>query len=246
MDRMLFIAMTGAKQTMLSQAVASNNLANVNTTGFRADLARFMSLPVSGPGHASRVYAVTDRPGSDMQPGGIITTGNDLDVAVNGEGWIAVQAPDGTEAYTRAGELRISASGLLQTAAGHPVLGDGGPITLPPAEKIAIGTDGTVTVLPVGQAATTLAAADRIKLVSPPEKDLTKGEDGLMRTRDGLPQAADARVKLASGALETSNVNAVDAMVNLISLARNFELQIKLMKTAEENESAGTQVMRFG
>lgn len=246
MDRMLFIAMTGAKQTMLSQAVTSNNLANVNTSGFRADLARFMSLPVSGPGYPSRVYAVTDQPGSDQQPGGIMTTGNDLDVAVNGEGWIAVQAPDGTEAYTRAGELRVSETGVLQTAAGHPVLGNGGPITMPAYEKIAIAGDGTITVLPVGQAATTLAAVDRIKLVSPPASDMVKGDDGLMRTRDGLPQPADARVKLTSGAIEGSNVNAVDAMVNLITLARNFELQIKLMKTAEDNEAAAAQVMRFG
>jgi flagellar basal-body rod protein FlgF len=236
--------MAGAKQIMTAQAINSNNLANASTTGFRADMRAFHSVPVYGPALPSRVYAVTDPTGLDLRPGPLVSTGRELDVAVEGEGYIAVQTADGKEAYTRAGDLRMTAEGLLTTGAGHPVLGSGGPIAIPLAEKIEIGRDGTVSLRPVGQAAATLAAADRIKLVNIPAGNVVKGEDGLLHVADGSTPPESAEVNLVSGALEGSNVSAVDAMVNMISLARHFEMAIKSMKTAEENDRAATQVLR--
>ncbi|MFA7096516.1 MAG: flagellar basal-body rod protein FlgF [Gammaproteobacteria bacterium] len=246
MDRLLYVAMTGASQTMLAQAANSHNLANVSTTGFRADLEAFRSLPVYGPGYPGRVYAMTEGKGVDFSPGSIITTGRDLDVAVNGSGWIAVQAPDGTEAYTRAGDLRVTSGGMLVTGAGHPVLGNGGPIAVPPYETLEIGADGTISIRPLGQGAETLAVVDRIKLVDPPLQDLEKGQDGFLRLKDGVTAFPEAHVQLVSGALESSNVNAVDAMVRMIELARQFELQVKTMKTAEENDAVSARVMQLG
>jgi flagellar basal-body rod protein FlgF len=245
MDRMLYLAMTGARQTLLAQNSAANNLANATSTGFRADLEQFRSMPVFGDGHPSRVYAMTERPGTDFSHGPIQHTGNELDIAVQGDGWIAVQAPDGSEAYTRAGDLHVTSNGLLETGAGHGVMGDGGPIAIPPAEKIEIGVDGTISIRPVGQAANALAALDRIKLVNPPLDSLVKGPDGLFRLADGQNAPPDAFVKVTPGAVESSNVNSVSEMVDLINLARLFELQVKAMKTAEENEQSAVQLMRM-
>ena len=244
MDRMLYVAMSGAKQIMLAQAVNNNNLANVSTAGFRADLDAFRSMPVFGPGYPSRVYTMTDRPGTDMSAGALTTTGRELDVAVNGQGWITVQAPDGSEAYTRAGDLRVSVNGQLETGAGHPVMGNGGPIAIPPFDKIEIGSDGTISILPIGQAPSALAVVDRIKLVNPLQRDMEKGVDGLMRVK-GSEVAPDATVSLAGGVLESSNVNAVEAMVKMIELSRHYETQIKMMRVAQENDVAATQMMRM-
>ncbi len=244
MDRMLYVAMSGAKQIMLAQAVNNNNLANVSTAGFRADLDAFRSMPVFGPGYPSRVYTMTERPGTDMSAGALTTTGRELDVAVNGQGWIAVQAPDGSEAYTRAGDLRVSVNGQLETGAGHPVMGNGGPIAVPPFDKIEIGSDGTISILPIGQAPSALAVVDRIKLVNPLQRDMEKGVDGLMRVK-GSDAAPDATVSLAGGVLESSNVNAVEAMVKMIELSRHYETQIKMMRVAQENDVAATQMMRM-
>jgi flagellar basal-body rod protein FlgF len=243
MDRMLYVAMSGAKQTMLAQTANSNNLANANTNGFRADLAAFRSMPVSGPGEPTRVYAMSENAGVDTSSGAINPTGRDLDIAIKGEGWIAVQASDGSEAYTRVGNLRIEDGGILKTGSGLAVLGNGGPIALPPAEKIEIGTDGTVSIRGIGQAASTLTVLDRIKLVRVDGNALAKGEDGLLRMRDGGIAPPDAAVGVVSGALETSNVNTVDAMVNLISLARQYETQVKMMKTAEDIDNAASQLL---
>ncbi len=246
MDRMLYVAMSGAKQTMLAQAVNTNNLANASTSGFRADLATFHSVPIYGPGQQSRTYAVAEQPGIDASEGALLTTGRELDMAVKGQGWIAVQAPDGSEAYTRAGDLRISATGQLTNGAGHAVLGNGGPIAVPAFEKLEIGADGTISIRPVGQSATTLAIVDRVKLVKPPVDQMYKGDDGLMRLKDNATLPPDASIQVVSGVLESSNVNAVESMVNMISLSRQFEMQIKLMKTAEDNDSAASQIMRLG
>lgn len=245
MDRMLYIAMSGAKQTMLAQAVNANNLANSNTTGFRKDLAAFRSMPVFGPGEPTRVYAMTERPGVEFNSGTINATGQELDIAIKGDGWIAVQAKDGTEAYTRAGNLSIEEGGLLKTSGGVLVLGNGGPIAIPQAEKVEIGGDGTISIQAVGQAANALTALDRIKLVNPDLRNLVKGEDGLMRLRDNSTATPDASVNIISGALESSNVNAVDAMVSMITLARQYEVQIKSMKTAEESDTAATELLSF-
>lgn len=245
MDRMLYVAMTGAKQTLVAQAANAHNLANVSTSGFRADLAAFRAMPVFGPGQASRVYAMAERPGVDWSAGVVSHTGRELDVAVMGEGWIAVQGRDGREAYTRAGDLRVTPSGQLTTGAGLAVLGNGGPIAIAPYEKLDIGADGTISIRASGQAAAALAVVDRIKLVNPPRAELRKGEDGLMRLRDGRDAEADAGVRLVSGSLEGSNVNAVDALVNMLTLQRQFEMQVKMMRTTEETDAAAAQLMRL-
>lgn len=245
MDKSLYVAMTGAAQNMLATAVHANNLANVATTGFRADFAQAKAMPVFGESLPSRVYAMTETPATDITPGGMQETGRDLDVAINGDGWIAVQAPDGSEAYTRAGDLKIDTSGLLLTGSGLPVLGNGAPIALPPAQSIEIGVDGTISIRPLGAAAQEIAEVDRIKLVNPEPNQLYKGTDGLMHSRDGAPLLADANVRLESGFLESSNVNAISALTDLISLSRQFEMQIKLMRTAERNADASARLLQI-
>ena len=243
MDRMLYVAMSGAKQVSMAQAVNSNNLANANTTGFREDLAAFRSMPVFGEGAPTRVYAMTESPGVNMVSGAIQSTGRDLDMAVQGEGWIAVQAPDGSEAYTRAGNLRIESGGMLVTGSGYPVLGNRGPIAIPQAETHEIGVDGTITIRGIGEFANSLSVVDRIKLVNPDNAEMIKGKDGLMRLQSGAEADPDATVRLVSGALETSNVNTVDAMVNMIALARQYEAQVGMMKTANEMATKSDELL---
>jgi flagellar basal-body rod protein FlgF len=246
MDRSLYIAMSGAKQTLLAQASNTNNLANSQTTGFKADFDQFRSMPVFGPGHPSRVYAMAERPGVDLTPGVIQTTGRNLDIAVNGEGWIAVQGNDGKEAYTRAGDLRISPEGQLQTGTGLQILGDNGPLAIPEADKIEIARDGTISIIPLGDNASTLVEVGRIKLVNPNLKDLEKLNDGLLTLKPDSPvPEADANVILVQGALESSNVNTIGAMVKMIELSRNFELQVKVMKQADENSDTSAKLMQL-
>ena len=244
MDRSLYVAMNGAKQAQLHQATNTNNLANASTTGFRADFDAFNSLPVIGPGYESRIYNQDERSGIDLSSGALQQTGRELDIAVSGSGYIEVQAPDGSSAYTRAGDLHTTSAGLLETGAGHPVLGNDGPIALPPYEKLEIAADGTISILPVGQEATTLATIDRIKLVNASSEDLIKGEDGLLRAVPGVSFEADASVTVTSGVLESSNVNTVSELLDMIELARNFEMHIKMMQAIEENDSATTQLLR--
>lgn len=244
MDRFLYISMSGAKETLRAQTVNNHNLANASTTGFRADLSAFQARAVLGAGHASRAYATSSTMGWDASQGALQSTGRELDVGVQGEGWIAVQGRDGREAYTRAGDLRVDPSGLLMNGAGHPVLGDAGPISVPPHASMMIAADGTVSIVPLGQGPETTAIVGRIKLVNPPQQALARGEDGLFRTVDGSDSPPDAGVRLASGVLESSNVNAADAMVNMIELARRFDLQVKAMRTAEENAASAAQLLR--
>ncbi len=246
MDRMLYVALGGARQTLRAQAVVANNLANVSTPGFKAEMQRIVDLPLQGPGYPSRVYARDQGLGADFSPGARMATGRDLDVMIDGDGFIAVQAPDGTEAYTRAGNLRVTANGQLLTGAGYPVLGNGGPIALPPFEKLEVGADGTVSIRPVGQEATTLAVVDRIKLVRPEAAGLSRTAEGLFSPMDGSVAPADAEVRLVAGALEGSNVNAVGALVDMIEISRRFEMQVKMLKAAEDNDAAATQLLRLG
>lgn len=245
MDKALYVAMSGAAQTMLAQAANSNNIANVSTPGFRADYAQFRSMPVYGPGYPSRVYAMTERSGTDFTPGPMNATGNDLDIAINGKGWIAVQARDGSEAYTRAGDLRITSNGLLVTGGGNVVMGNNGPITIPPASKIQFGVDGTISYRPMGQQATTMTVLDRIKLVNPPDDQLQKGTDGLMRLAGGKTAPADGNVKIVSGMLEGSNVNIAESLVNMIDLQRQYEMQIRIMRDAEQNADSAKQILQL-
>lgn len=246
MDKMLFIAMNGAKQAMKAQTNISHNLANVSTLGFKANLDAYNTWHVEGPGHNSRVYNKHDSSGTNMMPGSFTSTGRDLDVAVNGEGWIAVQAPDGSEAYTRAGDLRISENGLLTNGVGHPVMGNSGPVVVPPADKVEIGADGSISIIPVGQSAETMAILDRIKLVNPDPSVMSKGADGLLRVNDGALNTAepDVSVNLLSGVLEQSNVNAVSELVSLIENARQFEANVKIMRTAQESDEVSARLLR--
>ncbi|HYD95684.1 MAG TPA: flagellar basal-body rod protein FlgF [Noviherbaspirillum sp.] len=242
MDRLIYTAMTGAKHILEQQANNSHNLANATTTGFRAQLDSFRAVPVIGAAMPTRAFVVDATVGSDFTPGPIQNTGRDLDVAVQGKGWIALQLEDGTEAYTRNGSLKISENGVLQTQSGINVMGDGGPIAIPPDVAVAIGKDGTVSAISTtGKAtATTLG---RIKLVNPPEENIVRSDDGLFRLRDGGEADADAAVSVIGGSLEGSNVNVVDAMVNMISLSRQFEMHMNLLKNVESNEQKAGQLL---
>lgn len=244
MDRMLWVATTGAAELLEAQATVAHNLANASTDGYRADLHAFSSYLVQGPGFPTRVNAVNQPLGFDPRIGTLQPTGRDLDIAIRGDGWIAVQAPDGTEAYTRAGSLRRTATGLLETAQGHPVLGDGGPLTLPALQQLEIGGDGTLSIVPEGLGPETVAAVARLKLVNPPADQLAKGPDGLMRMKDGTTAPADASVRVVSGVVESSNVNVAETLVEMIEIARQYELQVRMMDTAKQTDQAAQQLLR--
>ena len=236
MDRMIYLSMSGAKAMMQRQDTLANNLANVSTTGFRAELQAFRAVPVRGDGASTRVYALESSIGHDDTAGPVSSTGRPLDVAVQGKSWLAVQALDGTEAYTRAGNLHVSSEGQLVTAGGLPVLGDGGPITLPPNAAVDVAANGQITTT-VGSGKP--QAAGRLKMVTP-ETPLTRGTDGLFRTADGADLPNDATARLQSGALEGSNVSPVETMVAMIAAARQFEQQMKMLQGAEQrDQSAG-------
>jgi flagellar basal-body rod protein FlgF len=243
MDRALYVGMTGASQIMQAQAVVAQNLANVSTNGFRADMYAFAPTPIAGPGYPTRVNAVAQSNGFSTSTGAISQTGATLDVAVMGDGWLAVQAKDGTEAYTRAGDLHMTPDGSLVTATGLPVLSDGGPISIPPADTVSIGRDGTVTVVPQGVGAKGAGPVGRLKLVNPPAAQLVKGADGMVRLKDGTTAPSDANVQVKSGSLETSNVNAPRAMVEMIELSRLFDMQTKLMSSTDQNAQASQKLL---
>lgn len=248
MDKALFIAMTGAKHNMLAQQARANNLANVNTTGFKADLEQARAMPVFGQSYPTRAYALTERPATDVASGQYDQTGNPLDVAVNGDGWLAVQAPDGTEAYTRRGDLSLDANGIMRTGNGLPVIGSGGPIVLPPASRVSIGEDGTISVMTGGNGQPMAMGVDQLKLVNPQANDIAmdKGLDGLMRPRNGQAELdADPNVRVASGMIETSNVNAVNELTHMIALSRQYEMNVKMMKTVDDNGSSMNSVLRM-
>ena len=245
MDHMLYVGMTGARAMQLAQATNANNLANASTSGFRADFHQLMAETVTGPGLATRVNAVAGERASQLQAGPIQQTGRELDVAITGEGWLAVQDGQGKEAYSRRGDLQITVTGQLLNGAGQPVLGENGPVSIPPHSSLTIGRDGSVSVIPLGQGADTLAVVDRIKLVTLDQSQVIKGNDGLMRQQDDKAGEVSAAIGLQSGSLEGSNVNTVDAMVNMISLSRSYEMQVKMMQTAKDMADTGTRLMRL-
>jgi flagellar basal-body rod protein FlgF len=243
MDRLIYTAMTGAKHVFMQQAGTANNLANASTVGFKAQEHRFRAVPVLGEGMPTRAFVVDASVSDVFSEGPVMFTGRNLDVSVQGRGWLAVQMPDGSEAYTRAGSLDVDVTGVLQTKSGYPVVGDGGPITIPPDNNIEIGPDGTISVVPSFGTPNNANAIGRLKLVNPPEADLVRGTEGLFRLRSGQPAEVDATVRVASGTLEGSNVNVTDAMVNLISLSRQFEMQIKMLQTADTNAQRADQLL---
>lgn len=243
MDRMIYTAMTGALHTLNQQATVSHNLANASTTGYRAQTNAFRSVPVFGDGLPTRAFVVDSTTGADFTPGAIQQTGRPLDVAIKGSGWIAVQLANGEEAYTRQGNLQVSANGILQTHNGHNVKGEADVIAIPPDNKITIGGDGTVSAVPISPTPNIVSLVDRIKLVDPPEDQLIKGSDGLFRLKDGGQSFANANVLLVDGALEGSNVNLVHEMVSMISLARQFDMQMKILESAEKNSQQASEIM---
>ncbi len=243
MDRLIYTAMTGAKHILEQQATTSHNLANATTTGFRAQLDSFRAVPVVGAELATRAYVVDSTVGADLRAGAVQHTGRELDVAVQGQGWIAVEREDGSEAYTRNGSLKLNENGLLQTQSGLNVQGDGGPISVPPDTTIMIAKDGTVSGVVNGATPATSIVLGRIKLVNPEPASLTRGDDGLFRLTSGEAADADENVVVAGGSLEGSNVNVVDEMVNMISLARQFEMHMSLLKNAENNASKASQLL---
>ena len=238
MDRVIYLSMAGAKATMQRQDVLANNLANASTSGFRAEMQAFRAVPVRGDGASTRVYALESTVGHDLRAGPIQTTGRGLDVAPVGGTWLSVQALDGSEAYTRAGSLQVGADGTLVTSTGLPVIGDGGPVTVPADAAIEIASDGTISAQVGNQRPQTIG---RLKLVTP-EQPLARGADGLFRAAEGELQA-DAAARVQGGALEGSNVSPVETMVAMIAAARQFEHQMKMLQGAEQREQAASKLL---
>jgi flagellar basal-body rod protein FlgF len=243
MDRLIYTAMSGAKHIMERQATTSHNLANATTTGFRAQIDSFRAVPVQGAELPTRAFVVDSTVGADFRPGPIQQTGRDLDVAVQGQGWLAVQLEDGSEAYTRNGSLKLSENGVLQTQSGQNVLGDGGPISVPPDVAVAIAKDGTVSAVSTATKPATNTVLGRLKLVNPEQSEMVRGDDGLFRLKTGEPADAAENVTVIGSSLEGSNVNVVDEMVNMISLARQFELHMNMLKNAENNAGKASQLL---
>jgi flagellar basal-body rod protein FlgF len=243
MDRLIYTVASGTKHILDKQATTSNNLANVSTTGFRAQLDTFRAVPVQSDAMPTRAFVVDNTVGADFSAGAIQVTGRDLDVAVKGSGWIAVQNADGSESYTRNGALEVSPNGLLQTANGQTIAGEGGPITIPPDTTIAVGADGTISAMSKTDSPAASNVLGRIKLVNPNQADLVRGSDGMFRMKDGSTAQADPAVTVAGGALEGSNVSAIESMVDMISLARSFETQMSMLKNAENNAAKAAQIL---
>ncbi|MCV2401506.1 flagellar basal-body rod protein FlgF [Marinomonas sp. C2222] len=244
MDKALYLAMSGGVQTMNAQTIHANNLANVSTTGFRSDYEQARSMQVYGDYHPSRVYAMTENPATRYTQGDMIQTGRELDVAVAGEGFITVYDEQGREAYTRAGDLQINAAGQLVTGSGLPIAGVNGPVFLPPADRIHITADGSISIVPQGGAGTEVAILNQIKLVNPDIENLRKEEDGLIHSRDGQEFDIDPNVQLVSGFVEGSNVNAVEEMTHIMNLSRRFEMNVKMMDTIKGNADAAARVLQ--
>ena len=246
MDRLIYISAVGMRNIEQAQTARANNLANASTHGFRSDLATALSSEVQGHGYRSRVYGVNEMPGIDMSNGAHIDTGRDLDLAVSGAGLFTLQAPDGSEVYTRSGAFQIDGAGRLMSDRGLPVMGRGGLIALPPFETIHFGADGTVTIRPQGQGPEALVQIDRLKLVDVDEGGLTKDATGHLVPRN--PGAAQIRedVIVRSGFLESSNVNPIHELTEILTLARQFELEVQMLQNAQTNDEAASQLLRIG
>jgi flagellar basal-body rod protein FlgF len=242
MDRLIYTAMTGASQTMNRLAAVGHNLANASTTGYRSEEHRLRAVQVQSQALPTRAFVVDASTYSDFSSGPQMYTGRALDASVQGQGWIALQTADGSEAYTRNGSLELNVNGVLQSRTGLPVMGEGGSITVPPDSKINIGRDGTVSLIPETGAQNTVNAIGRIKVVNPAETDLFRGEDGLFRMKDGSAAPVAEEVALAGGYLEGSNVSPVDQMISMISLGRQFEMQMKALSTADTNDRSAAQI----
>jgi flagellar basal-body rod protein FlgF len=244
MDKLIYTAMTGAKQAMLRQDTLAHNLANANTVGYRADTTAHRAVPIRGAGEGTRVFAIESTPGTDFAPGTIQHTGRALDVAINSpKGYFVVQLPDGREAYTRAGDFHTDAQGNLTLHGKYPVMGDGGPINLPPDNFFTVAPDGTISASPESGERKSATVINRLRMVSAEENQLIKGGDGLFRLKNGENATTDENIVITPGAVEGSNVNVVDAMVGIIAVARQFEMQMKMLSTAQEDERVAARLL---
>ena len=241
MDRLIYTAMTGAKHTLGQQGAVSHNLANVDSTGFRTEMHKLRAVEVQTGTHRTRAFVVDASVANDFTPGPLKQTGRAFDAAIEGKGWFAVQMPDGSEAYTRDGSFDVSPNGVLQTRSGLPIVSaDGGPIAIPPNAEITIGRDGSISAVEAGGVVNVVA---QLKRVNPPEPELVRGDDGYFRLGDGEIAPIDENVLVAGGFVEGSNVNVVDQMVTMISLARQFEMQTRMIQTAETNDQAASRIL---
>lgn len=245
MDRLIYTSMTGASHVMHQQAHVAENLANANSPGFRAQINSFRAVPLVGEGLPTRTFVVDSTVGTDFRPGPMQQTGRSLDVALDGKGWFAVQMPDGTEAYTRNGSFQVTPNGVLQTRSGLNVQGDAGPISVPPDTEVTFSRDGTLSTVPSGPKPSQVVVAGRLKLVNPPENQLVRGEDGFFRLKDGSTAEADPKVTVAGGNLEGSNVSAVEEMITMISLGRQFDMQMKVLQSADTNARQASQLLNI-
>jgi flagellar basal-body rod protein FlgF len=245
MDRLVYTAYSGMRGRMAAQAAIANNMANASTIGFRSDSFNFEQLALKGAGFDSRALTSEEVVDADRKAGAVVSTGRDLDVAIDGDAWLAVQAADGEEAYTRRGDLTIAPSGVLQTGDGFPVIGNSGPITIPPADKVTIAPDGSVLIVPPGGQIDKPQVLDRLKLVDPKGSVTLKGMDNLLRVKDGgtLPANLDATVK--SGSLEQSNVNITETLIQMIENQRSYEIQAKMLSAAKDMDDGGASLMRM-
>lgn len=247
MDHMLYTAMTGIGRVMEAQTQNANNIANANTTAFKAELMRSSAFPVEGPGFPTRVASINEDGSADLLPGASISTGNPLDVAIQGQGWFVVQSPDGGEALSRRGDFEIDANGVLRNGAGLPLIGEAGPVAIPPYESVTFGVDGTISIVPIGQDPDAPAMLDRLLLVRPDDPSaLERGTDGLFRLPDGQVPPPDADVRLLTGHLEGSNVNLARSLVDMIGLQRQFELQVRMLSAASDNADTAAKLLQGG
>jgi flagellar basal-body rod protein FlgF len=245
MDRLVYTAYSGLRGRMAAQAAIANNMANASTIGFRADKFNFEQLALKGKGHDSRALTAEEVVDADRRSGAVVSTGRDLDIAIEGNAWLAVQAADGEEAYTRRGDLTIAPSGVLQTGDGFPVIGGSGPITIPPADKVTIGPDGSVLIVPPGGEIDKPQILDRLKLADPKGSETLKGMDNLLRVKGGGALPANLDAKVASGSLEQSNVNITETLIQMIENQRSYEVQAKLLASAKDMDDGGASLMRL-
>ncbi len=239
------IAAHAAREIQLAQAVVTHDLANSATTGFKADLYQAESLYIRGGAFSDSATTGSHGKGVDYSPGTVTQTGRDLDIAITGQGWLQVIADDGTLALSRRGDLKVDTDGFLKDATGKTVMGNGGPISLPDYSSLSIGTDGTISIVPLGELPTNVVALDRLMLVNPPPQELEKGLDGMVRVPNMEALEPDATVRIAVGSLETSNVSPVGAMVEMIDLARRFEHHVQTMKSVEELDTSSASLMKI-
>lgn len=247
MDKVLYIGVSGAKNAQVAQRIHANNLANINTGGFRRDFSYSRAQEIGGEGLESRIMVATAAGGSRFTPGTLEHTGRTLDVAVNGAGWLTVIDGEGEEAFTRAGHLRIGIDGNLLSENGLQIAAaGGGPLNIPPYQQLDIGEDGTISIIPAGGEEAQPVQVGQLKLVKPDQRFISKSEDGLFRPTNGEGAVQDETVQVKTGYLESSNVSAVEEMISMMNLSRHFEVQMKIMKTASEMASAGDRLMRGG